>query len=238
MEEIMQPDPLSPQEMKAPKLNFISEILTVLVLLFLLIAVAGLGFWAYRLNTNLTATQQQLSILQGEHNKLKADYEKIKGNNEKLNVNLTAAQTELESIKQDLVATQFNLKTAQEQNKILQAKIDAISVTTVNITNAHMARDASDKERTNVFSPNDPAFYCFFSLTNAPDSTVLRGAWTLVQAEGYESNSFIDEGEITSGDAELYFSLDRGESLWPVGQYKLDIYIDDNLAQTLDFEVQ
>lgn len=115
---------------------------------------------------------------------------------------------------------------------------DGFSFTTANIRDAHMARDVDDTVRTNVFSPDDPSFYCFFSLKNAPDSTVVRGTWTLVQAEGYESNSFIDEGEITSGDAELYFTLDRGESLWPVGQYKLDIYIDNNLVQTLNFEVQ
>jgi predicted small secreted protein len=112
------------------------------------------------------------------------------------------------------------------------------SFTTANIQNAHMARDADDTDRTDVFSPDDPTFYCFFELKNAPDSTVVRGAWTLVQADGYESNSLIDEGQITSGDADLYFTLDRGESPWPVGQYKLDIYIDDNLVQTLNFEVR
>jgi hypothetical protein len=99
-----------------------------------------------------------------------------------------------------------------------------------------MSRDFDDTDHTNVFSPSDEYFYCFFSLRNAPDSTVVRGEWILVSADGYESNSPIDEGEITSGDDELYFSLQRSSSVdaWPAGQYKLDLYIDDNLS---DFEL-
>jgi len=117
---------------------------------------------------------------------------------------------------------------------------NGFSFTTANIQDAHMARDFDDTDRTNVFSPSDEYFYCFFSLRNAPDSTVVRGEWILVSADGYESNSPIDVGEITSGDEELYFSLQRSSSVdaWPAGQYKLDLYIDDNLVQTLNFEVQ
>ena len=117
---------------------------------------------------------------------------------------------------------------------------NGFSFTTANIQNAHMARDFDDTDLTNVFSPSDEYFYCFFLLKNAPDSTVVRGKWILVSADGYESNTPIDEGDITSGDGVLYFSLQRSASVdaWPVGQYKVDLYIDDNLVQTLNFEVR
>jgi hypothetical protein len=75
-------------------------------------------------------------------------------------------------------------------------------------------------------------------LNNAPDDTVVKGVWTLVSAEGYESNSEIDFAEITGTDDSYYFSLDRAAEAWPVGQYKIDLYINDNLAETVDFQVQ
>jgi len=117
---------------------------------------------------------------------------------------------------------------------------NGFSFTTANIQDAHMARDFDDTDRTNVFSPSDEYFYCFFSLKNAPDTTVVRGEWILVSADGFDSNSSIDEGDITSGDGALYFSLQRSASVdaWPVGQYKVDLYVDDNLVQTLNFEVR
>jgi hypothetical protein len=112
------------------------------------------------------------------------------------------------------------------------------SASTANITNAHMATDESDTTSTTVYAPDTQTFYCFFDLNNAPDDTVVKGVWTLVSAEGYEANSEIDSAEITGSDESYYFSLDRAADTWPVGQYKIDLYINDNLVQTVNFEVQ
>lgn len=112
------------------------------------------------------------------------------------------------------------------------------SASTANITNAHMATDANDTAQTTVYSPDAPTFYCYFDLSNAPDDTVVKGVWTLVSAEGYDANSPIDSAEITGSDNSYYFSLDRAAESWPVGQYKIDLYINDKLVQTVNFEVQ
>jgi hypothetical protein len=112
------------------------------------------------------------------------------------------------------------------------------SASTANITNAHMATDESDSTQTAVYSPDTPTFYCFFDLNNAPDDTVVKGVWTLVAAEGYEANSEIDSADITGSDDSYYFSLDRAADSWPIGQYKIDLYINDKLVQTVNFEVQ
>jgi hypothetical protein len=113
-----------------------------------------------------------------------------------------------------------------------------VSVTTANITKAHMASDEKDTQQTTVYTTSAPTFYCYFDLNNAPDSTVVKGTWTLVSAEGYESNSEIDSAEITGGDNTYYFSLDRSGDSWPVGKYKIDLYIDGKMVQTVEFEVQ
>jgi hypothetical protein len=112
------------------------------------------------------------------------------------------------------------------------------SASTANITNAHMATDASDTTQTTVYSPTDPTFFCFYDLNNAPDDTVVRGVWTLVSGEGFDANSEIDSAEITGSDDSYYFSLDRAADEWPVGQYKIDLYINGNLVETVEFEVQ
>lgn len=112
------------------------------------------------------------------------------------------------------------------------------SASTANITNAHMATDESDTTQTTAYSPDTATFYCFFELNNAPDDTVVKGVWTLVSAEGYEANSEIDSADITGSDDSYFFSLDRAADNWPVGQYKIDLYINDKLVQTVQFEVQ
>ena len=112
------------------------------------------------------------------------------------------------------------------------------SVTTANITNVHMANDENDTKQTTMYSPSDKTFYCFFDLNNAPDSTVVKGAWTAVSAQGVDANYAIDSAEITGSDNTYYFKLDRSTDAWPVGKYKIDLYIDGKLVQTVEFEVQ
>jgi hypothetical protein len=66
----------------------------------------------------------------------------------------------------------------------------------------------------------------------------VRGVWTLVSAEGYDSNQEFDSAEITGGDNTYYFSLGGSADPWPVGQFKIDLYLNDELVQTINFEVQ
>jgi len=112
------------------------------------------------------------------------------------------------------------------------------SVTTANITNAHLSLDADDTIPTEGYSPSDSDFYCYFDLNNAPESTVVKGVWTLVSADGYESNSEIDSAEITGSDNTYFFSLGGGTDPWPLGTYKIDLYVDGNWVETIEFEVQ
>jgi hypothetical protein len=74
-------------------------------------------------------------------------------------------------------------------------------------------------------------------LANAPDETVLKAVWTAVSVEGEDPNLLIDETELTGGDGFYNFSLSN-DSDWPAGQYKVDIYLNDELDRTLTFTVQ
>ena len=112
------------------------------------------------------------------------------------------------------------------------------SASTANISNAHMAEDEADSAQTTSYAPDAPSFYCYYDLNNAPDETVVKGVWTLISAEGFDPNQEIDSAEVTGSDNTYYFALDRGADPWPVGQYKIDLYLNDELVQTVNFDVK
>jgi hypothetical protein len=60
--------------------------------------------------------------------------------------------------------------------------------------------------------------------------------WYAVDAEGVDPNYFIAEAEYTGG-GELTFDLTNNDLLWPVGKYKVEIYLGDTLEKTLEFSV-
>lgn len=89
--------------------------------IFLIVAViAWVGYWAYQLSNNLTATQQQLSALQAAHEKLQADYTTLTADNAKLNEELTKAQS-------DLTAAQAEVKTLTDESRKLDTKLKKAS---------------------------------------------------------------------------------------------------------------
>lgn len=110
------------------------------------------------------------------------------------------------------------------------------SASTANIKDAKLARDYDGTQPTTVFAGNE-TFYLIVELANAPDDTKVKAAWTAVEVEGVAPDTFIDEYELTSGSATLHFELSN-DQLWPTGKYKVDIYLNDELDQTLEFEVQ
>jgi len=111
------------------------------------------------------------------------------------------------------------------------------SFSTANIANAWMDTTEEGDNPTTVYS-QDAIFYAMVDLKNAPDDTKLKAVWTAVDAEETEKNLMIEETEFTTGDGLVHFQLENPEFLWPVGQYKVDIYLNDTLAKTLTFEVQ
>lgn len=111
------------------------------------------------------------------------------------------------------------------------------SFSTANISEAYLSRDDAGQQTTTVFSPTDTTFYCQVQLSNAPDSTTLKAVWTAVSVVGEEPNLLIDETTLTGGDGNYTFNL-QNDSLWPAGQYKVDLYLNDELDRTLDFTVE
>lgn len=110
------------------------------------------------------------------------------------------------------------------------------SASTANIASATMSADDTGSQLTTVFSQED-TFYAIIELKNAPDDTTVKAVWTAVDVADTEKGLVIDEFSMTSGDATIPFSLSNND-LWPTGKYKVDIFLNDELSKTLEFEVQ
>ncbi len=110
------------------------------------------------------------------------------------------------------------------------------NVSTANIADAWMATDESGSSRVTSYSPFDD-FYVMVDLRNAPDSTSLKAVWTAVNAEGVPANEVINETTATMGSGLLHFKLTYPDP-WPAGKYKVDIYLNDKLDKTIEFEVR
>ncbi len=113
----------------------------------------------------------------------------------------------------------------------------SFSTTTASIKEAKMALDEEGARPTTTFAPTDSTFFCNVDLANAPDDTKVKAIWTAVQADGVDPNTQIDQTEITAGSGTINFKLSNQQE-WPAGKYKVDLYLNDKLARSVDFQVQ
>ena len=119
---------------------------------------------------------------------------------------------------------------------VLSALACEFSASTAKISDAWMSTDETGAERVTVFA-QDATFYAQVDLQNAPDDTTLKAVWTAVEVQDTEPNLMITETEFTTGSGLVHFDLSN-DNLWPTGKYKVDIYMNDQLAKTLAFEVR
>lgn len=102
--------------------------------------------------------------------------------------------------------------------------------------------DATSKapvDPTNTFSPKDK-FHAAVKVVNAPDNTKFKAIWFATDVGDAAPCNF----QITapfeatySGSTNLDFTLNRDVG-FPVGLYRVEIYVDDQFAMEADFSVQ
>ena len=109
----------------------IVAILLGLFSLALLCVVAGLGYWAYTLNQDLTTARADIVTLQGEKttlttekNKLTTDLNTTRSDLDATKTQLDATKTQLESTKTELETTKADLESARSDMAALQANVD------------------------------------------------------------------------------------------------------------------
>ena len=107
------------------------------------------------------------------------------------------------------------------------------------LTNPRMSTDSEGVNITTVYSGGD-AFYAVADLSNVETGSIVDAKWYLVSAVDYDPGE-IESTSLTIEDSSLYnyvsFELTSTDG-WPVGQYKVELYLNGVLAHTIDFSVQ
>lgn len=109
------------------------------------------------------------------------------------------------------------------------------------LKNLRTAYDSDGNNPTMVFAPSD-IFYVVGDLEDAPAGTIVDAKWKAAQVDGFDPDELIYEQNLSdftedSFSGTIYFQLSN-DSGWPVGQYKVEIYLNDNLVQSVPFSVQ
>lgn len=111
------------------------------------------------------------------------------------------------------------------------------SASTASIDSVTLTADENNVQATQVFGQSD-VFYAVVTTKNAPDDTTIKAVWVAVEAEGVEPNFTIMEKELTAeGNDTFTFSLSN-DNLWPLGKYRVDIYLNGELDQGVEFSVE
>lgn len=100
-----------------------------------------------------------------------------------------------------------------------------------------------DKERAvekTVFTPDTPAFYAVYVLADVPPNTPVKAVWFGENLQGYQPDIKIGEYELPLGGPknEGNFSVGRPDKGWPIGTYRVELFIAGNPAHTARFRVE
>jgi hypothetical protein len=112
--------------------------------------------------------------------------------------------------------------------------------TEMTLENLRMAYDENGRQVTSTFSAAD-VFYAVAELENATQGAVVTARWTAVDVAETEAGLEFQEQTIDITEEKstgtIYFQLSNDDG-WPVGLYRVDIYLNDTLAQSLEFSVE
>lgn len=89
--------------------------------------------------------------------------------------------------------------------------------------------------KTSTFSTSTPEIFVTFDIDGYDIGTIVVGEWHYLTEE-----QLIDDVTLsTAYDSQVaYFSLTKPFAGWPVGEYRLDILIDGEVIESVEFEVE
>ena len=127
---------------------------------------------------------------------------------------------------------------------VLSCSINAAAQGT--ISSAVLGTGVTDKfeiiNPTNVFTPDTQRIYCAWKTQGLKAGTSVRGVWFAEDVGAAAKPNFkIDESTFTPsfGVASAgSFALNKPPKGFPVGKYRLEIYLGQTLAKTVPFTVK
>jgi hypothetical protein len=106
------------------------------------------------------------------------------------------------------------------------------------VSNIYMAKDADGDVQTSVFSPTDD-FYVFFDVNAVDEGTYFEALWFALDIEGEDPNTAFKtiDYNLEEGVSTVYFQL-FNDTEWPVGTYRVDVYMEGTKVGEQQFSVQ
>ncbi len=109
------------------------------------------------------------------------------------------------------------------------------------INEIHMAKDDGNGDpgdQTDSFAPGDRTIHCVAKLKQAKSGTAMKFSWWIVDADG-SKNQKIKEIDYKTHALEnvVHGHLTLPQD-WPVGKYKVQIYVNGDLDRTVLYSVR
>ena len=106
------------------------------------------------------------------------------------------------------------------------------------ISNIRMVTDDTGVTATTVYTPTDP-FIVFFEVNQVESGTTFESRWYALDVEGEDPSTPFKTSEYMyeEGNQKIYFQLSR-DSEWPVGRYRVEIYMNGEKFGEVQFEVE
>jgi len=105
------------------------------------------------------------------------------------------------------------------------------------VSSFYMATDDQGANKTTTFTPTD-ALILFFDVSGIPNGTPFEARWYVLNAPGQDPNTPFKtmDQNYSSGSTTLRFHLTNSGD-WPVGQYRVDVYMSGNQVGEVLFSV-
>jgi uncharacterized RDD family membrane protein YckC len=99
--------------------------------------------------------------------------------------------------------------------------------------------DAKEGNAKATFKPDTPKIFLRSKLVDMPSGTRLKADWVAVKVVGAPPNYTIDTTELKTGAMTnlANFSFSKPNAGWPVGDYRVDLFVDGKPATKVPFKV-
>ena len=106
------------------------------------------------------------------------------------------------------------------------------------VSNIRMTTDDSGETTVTSYSPSDD-FYVYFDVNAVDTGTLFEGHWYALDIEDQDPNTAFStiEYNLEEGVGSVYFQL-FNDTEWPVGTYRVDIYMDGAKVGEQSYRVQ
>lgn len=100
--------------------------------------------------------------------------------------------------------------------------------------------DAKEGKAKSIFAPKTPKIFLSGKMEDMPGGGKLKVVWIAEKTKAAPPNSEIDSTQHTTprGTVRATFALNAPTAGWPVGDYRVDLFLDGKLAGSHRFSVK